>query len=406
MSELAEVVGTDDEVVETVEAEEVSMEDALNEALDGLDGSDEESTDETTETAEADESKDRNPDGTFKAKTEGELDDQTDDPDKAKAEQAENPETKAVEPEIVNGRDITKAPTTWKAEAQAKYNELPKEVRAEIHRREEDMFRGIEQYKTAASFGTDIAKQLQPHREFLEKYQYTPQHLLHSVVEFERVMRGDSRDDKIGLLQKIAKTYGLISETDDQGNAVTPDPRYEALETKYKNLETKLTETEQTRQREAVKQEWESFKADPKHAMVSMVQGEMAQLISSKQAGDLDTAYAMAVLNNDQALQSLTAEMEFIGQVKDDVLKEIQLGQGADLKSAYDKVVWINPVTRAKLISRQNETERKQAAEKAAAARKASRTNVTPRATPRGKTSGKGTTEDALNAALDEMGLA
>lgn len=431
------VEAVETQTAETEVEETPSMEDALNGALDAMDSGDEAGGTEDAvgelggadaaaaagEGGEADAAGDddagESAAGAEADAGEGEAAAEGEDAGaEAAAEGAETDEGEeaAAEPQLVDGRDITKAPTSWKAEASAEFDKLPEAVRREIHRREEDIHRGIEQYKGAAQFGSDMAKVVQPYRETLESLQVAPSQLMDAALQFEKTMHSGSPEQRVEMFQRLAQAYGLevgengLMPSQTPGEGQSADPRYQQLEQKYQTLEQKMTEREQAeqqreaeRQREAVRSEIAEFRKDPKNGLYDVVQDQMARLLKEGSAETLRQAYDISVLQNPTALERLKSDMEFIGQVKDDVLNIVKSGQGADLKDAYDKAIWINPATRSKLISRQKDAERKSAAEKAAAAKKADQLNVASRATPSEKASGKGTTDEALNAALDEV---
>jgi hypothetical protein len=373
------------ENVETVETETTpSMDDALGAALDALDAPETtaEAGTETTETTETTE-RARGADGKFVAKsettekTEKTAEDAKPNGKAVEGEQVQASEettetTETADPQLVDGKDITKAPVSWKAEAAIEFSKLPEAVRKEVHKREEDIHRGIEQYKGAATFGVEVARQFQPYQPMMQALKHAPTDIINSALQFEYAMHTGSKEQKIEVFRNLAKSYGLIEEQPElgpDGKPIQPDPKFTALESKIQTLEGKLTAKERADQQ-------------AEERRVEAARSEISKEI---------TDFANDPKN------------EFYGLVKDDMLKTIQSGQAADLRDAYDKAVWVNPVTRGKLIARQQEADRKSAAEKAAEARKANLVNVTPRATPAGKAASKGTLEESLGAALDEQ---
>lgn len=375
------------ETVDNSTEEAPSMDDALAAALDGLDKTDtpsevEASTADPDETVEGetgeegketegegkedkegDEGRERDEHGRFKPKakegkeaTGGQIAEQ-------QAAAAEQPPAE----QLVNGKDIAKPPGSWTPEAATEFAKLPENVRKEIHKREEDFHKGIEQYRGAAQFGTDMAKQFQPYQKMLEATRIAPSDLVHAALQFEYTVRTGTPEQKLQIIHDLAKAYGvnLTGEAEDEGEPA--DPRFVSLIEKVNGFETKLAEKE--RQEQEAKQREEQAERER--------------------------------IRSDIAAFASDPKNEFYGQVKDDMLQIIKSGQGADLRDAYDKAIWINPVTREKLIAKQREAERKSAAERAAAAKKANQTNVVPRATPPGKATGKGTLDEALGSAID-----
>ncbi len=71
----------------------------------------------------------------------------------------------AAQPAAVQGRrapDLTRPPPAWTPAAKAKWDTLAPEIKAEAHKREEDMLRGVEQYREKAQFGAILEKEIRP----------------------------------------------------------------------------------------------------------------------------------------------------------------------------------------------------------------------------------------------------
>lgn len=289
------------------------------------------------------------------------------------------PPAAAAQPEIVDGRDITKPPSTWKGAAGIDFDKLPRATREEIHRREESMFKGIEGYKKAATFGNDMASLFRPYQKMLELTKLAPNDVVNAGLNFEYQMRTGSPEQKRTIIENLAKSYGVElvpaqPRLDEQGRPIEASPEIVSLRQTVQALQQQLEQVTghlTTQQR---------------------AQQEEAQRDEEEQRNDVRTEIAKFAAD---------PANEFYSEVREDMLGYIQSRRATGLKDAYDKAIWANPMTRAKLIARQQEAERKQAAEAAAAANKANLVNVTPRATPPGKTAGKGTLENVLSGEVD-----
>lgn len=95
---------------------------------------------------------------------------------------------------------------------------------------------------------------------------------------------------------------------------------------------------------------------------------------------------------------------QYFDEVANDIAGLLRSGAAKDLKDAYDKAIWANPITRAKEQARLTaEAEAKakaEAAERAKQARKATGANVKSSAKAASGTAPLGSIDDTLNAAL------
>src|SRR5690606_12310200 len=84
------------------------------------------------------------------------------DPDAATLEPQEDPqETEDEEDQpVVDEGDA--APTSWKRDVASKWADLPKEVKAEIRRRQADYHKGLEPYKQYSDLGREFERGVSP----------------------------------------------------------------------------------------------------------------------------------------------------------------------------------------------------------------------------------------------------
>lgn len=257
------------------------------------------------------------------------------------------------------------APRTWRAEAAAEFTNLPEVVRNEILKREEDIFQGIEQYKTDAAFGNSIKTVLDPYMPVLQQYGIRPEAQVADMMQAHYTLAFGSAEQKAALIQQVAKDYGI-----DLGNlgAAAPytDPQVESLQKQIKDLESKLTgmSTAQTEAKRAeITAHVQKFAADPKNIYFEELGNDIAHLLRT--------------------------------------------GAEKTVEAAYEKAMWMNPAVRAKELSRQQtekaEAERKAAAEKAEAARKAAAANVRTRAKSGSAATPLGSMDDTLTETLAQL---
>lgn len=271
----------------------------------------------------------------------------------APAESVTDPAAAGVEP-----------PKTWRKEAAATWAALPPEAKAEILKREEDIFKGIEAYKADAGFGKSLKGVLAPYMPTLQQYNIDPVAQVQQLMNAHYTLALGTPQQKAQLFQQLARDYQI-----DLGQLVPPDeapyidPAVKDLQSQLQAVKSQLSSAEQARFTE-VKQTLEkqinTFAQDPANIHFNEVANDMAVLLEK--------------------------------------------GVCKTLPEAYERAVWMNPAVRAKEVTRQQaETAKKaqeEAAAKAAAARKATGANVRTSAKSGSAAAPLGSIDDTLAEAL------
>lgn len=257
---------------------------------------------------------------------------------------------------------LSEPPKTWRKEAAAVWAGLPAEARQEIAKREEDIFRGIESYRTDATFGKSVQSTLAPYMPVLKQYNIDPVEQISGLMKAHHTLALGTPEEKVQLFQQLATDYGIDL---DQVTAAAPfiDPAVQHLQKELKGVQSVLSETqkrEYDRQVAEYTQTVEKFASDPKNVHFEAVANDMAALMQSKVCGTLE--------------------------------------------QAYEKAVWANPVTRAKEIERiQTDAQAKreaEAAERVKKARESAGANVRAREKGGSAAAPLGTIDDTLQETL------
>ncbi len=255
--------------------------------------------------------------------------------------------------------EVPPPPRTWKPEVAAKWAAIDPEVRQEILRREENIFQGIEAYKSRAEFGDRFQRTLQPYMQTLQQYNLDPLQQVGNLLQAHHILSLGTPEQKQMMFARIAADYGINTG----GETPYVDPQVAALQRDLQNLQSRLSSREQSEAaniRAGLQREIETFAADPAHVYFNEVANDIAGLLKS--------------------------------------------GVARDLKDAYERAVWANPVTRSKEQARvAAETAKKsaeEAAARAAAAKKATSANVQSSAKAASGTAPRGTIEDTMQATL------
>ena len=257
------------------------------------------------------------------------------------------------------------APRTWRAEAAAEYATLSPTVQAEIAKREEDMFKGIEQYRGMANIGKQYSDVIKPYEQVLRQLGANPVEQVKGLMQSHYTLAFGSPQEKLGLFQRIAKDYGIdLGQVQDQVQYT--DPQVQTLREELAQLRSshqQLAQAETTRTQAQLNGMVRDFKADPANIHFDEVSKDMVQLLQS--------------------------------------------GAEPDLKSAYQTAIWRNPVTRAKEIERVNSEKAAEVAakakEEAAKAKKAMAGSVRSSARQGSAATPTGSMEDTMRETLERL---
>lgn len=262
---------------------------------------------------------------------------------------------------------VVAAPKTWRKEASELWAQLPPTVQAEVQKREDDMFRGLEAYKADAGFGRSFKTAIEPFLPTLQQHGIDPAQQVSSLMQAHFTLALGSPQEKLALFQQIAQDYGIdASQLPGSAGAPFVDPAVQALQSELNAVKSTLTA--QTRQAHEAKVseitgQINAFAADPKNVHFNDVANDMVVLLEAKAVKTLE--------------------------------------------EAYEKAIWANPVTRAKELERQtaerDAEKRKEATERAAAAKRASSVAIRPQARRASGTAPSGTLDDTLRETLAEI---
>lgn len=158
----------------------------------------------------------------------GEKFDELSAPEKEPAEEeALEPEEEALEPEIEQKADDIEPepegepekpaletqyqipPSSWDKEAKEQYKDLPDWAKRQAHKREADIFKGIEGYKQKSSQFDSV---LSEHKDFIEKNNISPQAALNDAISLAKALQTGTPEQKARILQSIARQYGADTE--------------------------------------------------------------------------------------------------------------------------------------------------------------------------------------------------
>ena len=226
------------------------------------------------------------------------------------------------------------APRTWRPEAAAHWNELPPQVQAEIQKREQDIFNGLNQYKQFANIGQRAFQAVKDVLPVLQQQGQDPYAFMRDMCEVHRLLSAGTPEQKARAFTALALHYGVAT---DQNGATSPLPdQMEMMRQQIANLtnfQAQSMQQQQLAQQQYCSQQIEAMAADKENAPYF-----------------------------DEAVPMMT--------------ELINKGLANDLKEAYNNAIWLVPSIRAKLQATTSQAMAEAGAAKVAAAGKMAAANV------------------------------
>jgi len=261
--------------------------------------------------------------------------------------------------------DPNAPPQSWAKETHAIWQRLDSEARAQISNREKQMLQGLEQYKDNSRIGTEMREVFKPYENYLQSKGVTAKQAAGYLIATQYRLETADYPTRVSMIKDLAKSFGVdFDKMPAQGaeNAEIPaNPALDPLLSDMKEIKSQLNtwrEAQQSQVRAKHTQDVNAFASDPAHP--------------------------------------------YFDEVADDII--IFIKSGMELKDAYDRAVYANPVTREKEFARiRTETEQKLRPKlngEAKQARQATSSNVRTRDTGRTPTVPLGSMEDTMKETL------
>lgn len=261
---------------------------------------------------------------------------------------------------------LRNAPKAWASEMHEHWGKLDPKVQEYVELREKQMVDGLGGYRDLAGSGKAFQESLAPFLPDIQELGIRPEAFVRNLANAHHTLSKGTPEQKMRGFQRLANDYGIdlvdvITGSFSQQSHQAPDPVVADLTGRLNKLEGTITEG-QRQQYEALKastdQEVSAFASDPAH--------------------------------------------KYFEEVADDIVLLMQ-DPRLDLKGAYEKAVWMNPLTRAKEQLRMSEETRVKAEEEAKKARAARGTRVRGSDTDRSPSDSEGSMEDTLRATYKKI---
>lgn len=185
------------------------------------------------------------------------------------------------------------APVGWRAGAREHWGKLPKEVRDEVNRREQDINMGMQRNSEAAQRFAQIDKVIAPFRSLFAPRGVTDAQAVHAVMDTAARLQQGSPMQKAQQVADIIKEYSVDVGTLDNllsGEPLEPgmvnqsaiDAAVQQAVAPYRDYvnQQQQTQSQQRQQIEtSVNSEVDKFAMDPKNEFYNDVAADMADLL-------------------------------------------------------------------------------------------------------------------------------
>lgn len=189
-------------------------------------------------------------------------------------------------------------PGSWRTEAKAAWAALPQVVKDEFRKREQDASRFVQQTSEKVRVADAFEQAIGPYSNILRQNNIDPIGRSRELLEINFRLATGSQAEKLDILRQIAQQHGVDPSMLDPANAPYESPQEKALREHNRALEFRL-QAEQTHRVRAIQQnlttELDAFASNPENVHFNQVAGQMAALIQSNQAQNLQEAYEKAV---------------------------------------------------------------------------------------------------------------
>jgi hypothetical protein len=247
-----------------------------------------------------------------------------------------------------------KAPSSWKPAAQEAFLKAdrgealtPEEIRLltqEAERRENDFHKGVSEFKTHSERAKAYDQVIAPYQAHLQKLGVDAPTAISALMRADYTLRNGDPATKAQYFQQLAREYGI--DLNQPVPQVDPNTQYlmqqlNELRQSQQMWQNQIQQQEQMR----ANQELQSF-ATAEKPHFDAVRNDMADLLETGKAKDLNEAYEMAVWMRSDIRQSLIEQQRVEAQRKAIEAAQAQKAKAAavSVKGSSPSAVGVQPV--------------------------------------------------------------
>lgn len=198
-------------------------------------------------------------------------------------------------------------PTTWKKDYLPIWDKLsagqplnPDEARklAEYSNQRENEYKsGVSSYKAEAENARTLQDAISPFLPELKQHNINPTEWIRNLGNAHRTLAMGTSEQKLQMFQNLAHSYGIPLSAVQQHQDGQLDPAIVSLMNEINQLKNGVSEFSgwrQQQEQQAIQQEISKFQDAAKYPHFEMVRSNMARILQSGEATDLQTAYDLA----------------------------------------------------------------------------------------------------------------
>lgn len=190
------------------------------------------------------------------------------------------------------------APAGWSPAAKEKWAGIDEVVQKEVEKREQDIHKGIEQYKEKAKAFDEFSSVVSPYMATIQAQGVTPTQAVQKLLGADHLLRTAPPAQRKQVFLQLANHYGVEIEAQEEEAG---DPVVSQLQNELYSLKQQVQAYQQESQRASFTpyvNEVEKFRANPANEHFETLRPVMAALIESGAAADLQSAYDQALYAN------------------------------------------------------------------------------------------------------------
>ena len=198
--------------------------------------------------------------------------------------------------------ELPEPPKTWRKEALEHWATIPDTVRAEILKREDDMFRGLEGYKSQANIGRAFQETLAPFTEAIQREGGEPLTYVRNLIQLDSALSQAGPEQRLDMMVKVAQAYGVDLYSAFGVERPYVDPQVSGLQQQLMTLQTQLhgmTQAQQTARLNEATQDVNAFADNPENVYFNEVAPQMLEIMRVNPTMKLEDAYNKACRLND-----------------------------------------------------------------------------------------------------------
>lgn len=210
--------------------------------------------------------------------------------------------------ETVQPEPWAKAPKSWKKELSEGWGKLDPAYQRYVHEREQQMHAGIEPLLPKAELADQINKAAEPYMNTIRGLGLDLPRAVAGLMKVDHDLRTLPYDQRLAVLNHVARGYGIDLSGQMQGVPQTYDPNFQGMQNELLTIKGQFSAMQQQQeaaQQRAAQDEIQKFAKTAEH--FEEVKPMMAQLLQGGLADGIEDAYERAIRLNPDLFDSIHA---------------------------------------------------------------------------------------------------